>query len=132
MCFSLVSLGEIDLFILIELYGLMSKPDEFDTGSETHPSLFSAESEEVSTRKRQTWAQTSRVRTSAVWKRTTSAILHTLPATLGDNVGDCGGRGANLCGSFAGVTGVALVLVASSNDLQSSWKTLMCLVLISS
>ena len=51
---------------------------------------------------------------------------------VGDNVGDIAGMGADLCGSFAEATCVALVLVASSNDLQSSWKTLVCLVLISS
>ena len=33
---------------------------------------------------------------------------------------------------FSDVTCVALVLVAPSNDLQSSWNTFMCLVLISS
>ena len=109
--------------------------DEFIThipALETHPSLFAAGSEVVSTRKRQMWAQTSRVRTSAVWKRTTSAIPHALPATLGENVGDSAGTGADLCGSFSEVTCVALVLVAPSKDLQSSWKTFMCLVLISS
>ena len=48
-----------------------------------------------------------------------------------DNVGDTAGMGADLFGSFAEATCVALVLVAPSNDLQSSWKMLMYPVFIS-
>ena len=51
---------------------------------------------------------------------------------VGDNVHDIAGMGADLFGSFAETTCAALVLVASSNDSQSSWKALMCPVLISS
>ena len=55
-----------------------------------------------------------------------------IAGNVGDNVGDIAGMGADLFGSFAEATCVALVLVTSSNDLQSSWKMLMCPVLISS
>ena len=47
-----------------------------------------------------------------------------------DNVGDIAGIGADLFGSFAEATCVALVPVASANDLQGSRKTLMYPVLI--
>ena len=74
-----------------------------DTGTEAHQSFSPVESEVVSTRKRQIWAHSSQTRTSTIWKRTTSA-----------------GMGADLIGSFIEVTCVTLVLVALSNDLQSS------------
>ena len=51
---------------------------------------------------------------------------------VGDNIGDIAGMGADLFGSFAEVTCAALVLVASSDALQNSWKALMYPVLISS
>ena len=51
---------------------------------------------------------------------------------VGDNVGDIAGMGADLFGSFAEGTCAALVLVASSDVLQNSWKALMYPVLISS
>ena len=51
---------------------------------------------------------------------------------VGDNVGDIAGMGADLFGSFAEVTCSAVVLVASSDALQNSWKALMYPVLISS
>ena len=51
---------------------------------------------------------------------------------VGDNVGDIAGMGADLFGSFAEVTCAAVVLVASSDALQNSWKALMYPVLISS
>ena len=43
-----------------------------------------------------------------------------IAGNVGDNLGDIAGMGADLFGSFAEATCVALVLVASSNDLQSS------------
>ena len=51
---------------------------------------------------------------------------------VGDNVGDIAGMGVDLFGSFAEVTCAALVLVASSDAVQNSWKALMYPVLISS
>jgi len=51
---------------------------------------------------------------------------------VGDNVGDIAGMGADLFGSFAEVACAAMVLVASSDALQNSWKALMYPVLISS
>ena len=51
---------------------------------------------------------------------------------VGDNVGDIAGMGADLFGSFAEVTCAAVVLAASSDALQNSWKALMYPVLISS
>ena len=54
-----------------------------------------------------------------------------IAGNAGDNVGDIAGMGADLFGSFAEATCVALVLVALANDLQGSWKTLMYPVLIS-
>eukprot|EP00418_Pyrodinium_bahamense_P024818 CAMPEP_0179135118 /NCGR_PEP_ID=MMETSP0796-20121207/64322_1 /TAXON_ID=73915 /ORGANISM="Pyrodinium bahamense, Strain pbaha01" /LENGTH=683 /DNA_ID=CAMNT_0020834133 /DNA_START=65 /DNA_END=2112 /DNA_ORIENTATION=+ len=51
---------------------------------------------------------------------------------VGDNVGDIAGMGADLFGSFAESTCAALVLAASSPDLEKSWSALMYPVLISS
>merc|ERR550532_821111 len=51
---------------------------------------------------------------------------------VGDNVGDIAGMGADLFGSFAESTCAALVLAASSPDLQKSWSSLMYPVMISS
>jgi len=52
---------------------------------------------------------------------------------VGDNVGDIAGMGADLFGSFAEATCAALVLVASSPDLRAQgWCALMYPVLISS
>merc|ERR1719343_1027780 len=51
---------------------------------------------------------------------------------VGDNVGDIAGMGADLFGSFAESTCAALVLVASSPDLKHSWAGQMYPVLISS
>ena len=63
----------------------------------------------------------------------TSAIPHALPATLGTMWATLRALVLiSLVFFFAEATCVALVLVASSNDLQSSWKTLMYPVLISS
>ena len=51
---------------------------------------------------------------------------------VGDNVGDIAGVGADLSGSFAEATVAALVFVASSPQLMTSWTALVHLVLISS
>ena len=51
---------------------------------------------------------------------------------VGDNVGDIAGMGFDLFGSFAEATGAALVPVASSPQLMTSWTALMYPVLISS
>jgi len=51
---------------------------------------------------------------------------------VGDNVGDIAGMGADLFGSFAESTCAALVLAASSPDLRFQWCSLMYPVLISS
>merc|ERR1712190_440624 len=51
---------------------------------------------------------------------------------VGDNVGDIAGMGADLFGSFAESTCAALVLAASSPDLQKNWASLMYPLLISS
>ena len=83
-------------------------------------------------RKRQMWAQTSRARTSTVLEQDDKRNPACFAGKVGDNVGDIAGMGADLFGSFAEATCVALVLVTSSNDLQSSWKMLMYPVLISS
>jgi len=51
---------------------------------------------------------------------------------VGDNVGDIAGMGADLFGSFAESTCAALVLASSSPDLEKNWCSLMYPVLISS
>jgi len=52
---------------------------------------------------------------------------------VGDNVGDIAGMGADLFGSFAEATCAALVLAANSKDLQAfGWCSLMFPVLVSS
>jgi len=51
---------------------------------------------------------------------------------VGDNVGDIAGMGADLFGSFAEATCAALVLVAASPDLKDSWAGQMYPMLISS
>mmetsp|Transcript_8017 Transcript_8017/g.8815 ORF Transcript_8017/g.8815 Transcript_8017/m.8815 type:complete len:720 (+) Transcript_8017:116-2275(+) len=51
---------------------------------------------------------------------------------VGDNVGDIAGMGADLFGSFAESTCAALVLAASSPDLEGKWCAQMYPVLISS
>merc|ERR1719359_654825 len=51
---------------------------------------------------------------------------------VGDNVGDIAGMGADLFGSFAESTCAALVLASSSPALEGSWASLMYPLLISS
>merc|ERR1719265_1507338 len=51
---------------------------------------------------------------------------------VGDNVGDIAGMGADLFGSFAESTCAALVLAATSEDLNVYWCSLMYPVMISS
>merc|ERR1719375_1946992 len=51
---------------------------------------------------------------------------------VGDNVGDIAGMGADLFGSFAESTCAALVLASSSPDLAVSWTSLMYPLMISS
>merc|ERR1711998_697847 len=51
---------------------------------------------------------------------------------VGDNVGDIAGMGADLFGSFAEASCAALVLAASTNDLNKSFGSLMYPVLVSS
>mmetsp|Transcript_96962 Transcript_96962/g.283410 ORF Transcript_96962/g.283410 Transcript_96962/m.283410 type:complete len:720 (+) Transcript_96962:97-2256(+) len=51
---------------------------------------------------------------------------------VGDNVGDIAGMGADLFGSFAESTCAALVLAASSPDLEGKWGAQMYPLLISS
>ena len=59
--------------------------------------------------------------------------MHT-PASIadivGDTVGDIAGMGAVLFGSFAEATCAALVLIASSDALENSWKAWRYPVLI--
>ena len=78
------------------------------------------------------WAQTSRARTSTVLEEDDKRNPACIAGNVWDNVGDIAGMGADLFGPFAEVTCVALILVTSSNDLQSSWKMLIYPVLISS
>ena len=139
---SLVSLGVITLVILIELHDLMLKPEEFDTslqgfakkrqlpfvyadamfesiagyGLGAHPSLF---------RPRYLHEGGRSERRLSGKNEYGFAIPHALPAILWTMWAILAGMGADLFGSFAEATCVALVLVAPSNDLQSSWKTLM-------
>merc|ERR1740129_1103785 len=59
------------------------------------------------------------------------------PATVGDNVGDVAGMGADLFGSFAEATCAALVVAASSAEfgkdgIAGDWSAMMYPVLISS
>ena len=65
-------------------------------------------------------------------KRSPACIANNVGDNIGDNIGDIAGLGADLFGSFAEVTCAAVVLVASSDALQNSWKALMYPVLISS
>merc|ERR1719329_2073808 len=51
---------------------------------------------------------------------------------VGDNVGDIAGMGADLFGSFAEATCAALVLAASTDDLNKSQASLLYPLLISS
>jgi inorganic pyrophosphatase len=51
---------------------------------------------------------------------------------VGDNVGDIAGMGADLFGSFAEATCAAMVIAASSEDLVDNWGSMMFPMLISS
>merc|ERR1719199_1352927 len=51
---------------------------------------------------------------------------------VGDNVGDIAGMGADLFGSFAEATCAALVIAASTEALAANWASMMYPVLISS
>jgi inorganic pyrophosphatase len=158
MGLSLVSLGVIALFILIELYDLMLKPEEYDTTLQgfakkwqlpfenadamfesiagyglggSSIALFGRVGGGIYTKAADVGADLSGKNEYGLEeddKRNPACIAD----NVGDNVGDIAGMGADLFGSFAEATCAALVLVASSNDLQSSWKALMYPVLISS
>ena len=158
MGLSLVSLGVIALFILIELYDLMLKPEEFDTTLQGFAKKWQLQFENADAMFESTAGYGLGGSSIALFGRVGGGIYTKAadvgadllgkneygleeddkrnPActagNVGDNVGDIAGMGADLFGSFAEATCVALVLAASSNDLQSSWKTLMYPVLISS
>jgi len=56
----------------------------------------------------------------------------TIADNVGDNVGDVAGMGSDLFGSFAEATCAALVVGASSTQLQGDWSALMFPLLVSS
>ena len=125
MGLSLVSLGVIALFILIELYDLMLKPGEFDATLQGFAKKWQLPFENADAKSIAGYGLGGS--SIDLFGRVGGGIY-----TKAADMGDIAGMDADLFRSFAEATCAALVLVASSNDLQSSWKALMYLVLISS
>ena len=157
MGLSLASLGVVALLILIELYDLVLKPEELNTTLQGFAKKWQLPFENADAMFESIAGYGLGGSSIALFGRVGGGICMRAadvsadfsgkneygleeddkrnPACIagnaGDNASDIAGMGADLFGSFAKAICVALVLVASSNDLQSSWKTLMYPVLIS-
>merc|ERR1740127_390220 len=139
MGLSLVSLGLLDLYLLVkvfEAYGAFESPQEmyeaiagYGLGGSSI-ALFGRVGGGIYTKAADVGADLSGKNDYGLEEddyRNPACIAD----NVGDNVGDIAGMGADLFGSFAEATCAALVLVAASPDLKDSWAGQMYPMLIS-
>merc|ERR550514_2406937 len=140
MGFSLVSLGVLNLFLLLNFFkrsGWFDEPVEmyealagYGLGGSSI-ALFGRVGGGIYTKAADVGADLSGKVENAIDEddpRNPACIAD----NVGDNVGDIAGMGADLFGSFAESTCAALVLAASSPDLRDQWCSVMYPLLISS